>query len=444
MKHLQSSTLFSLLALATGIATSACGGSTSSGGKGGPGGTDGGHSGDGGQNTLDGGGGGDDGGGTGDDGGGGGPEGGPVVVDAGPPGTAVQLYYCLGGVYTATTTIGTQDFELNIDTGSTSLGVAGSTCSTCGVTPEYTPGATATDQKQATNAQYGSGSWNGEVYQDDVGMAPATAFPLKFASITSQNSFFNQTLCNSKNGGMQGILGMGPDQAISPGTEGYFTGLVAAQHVTDMFSIELCDSGGTLWLGGFGDSSVMTAAPQYVPIIGQIAQYYYAVDLASVTVNGVKTAIGAGSGASSASIVDTGTSTFLMSTTAYTSITNAIKNAPGVSAFLGASANQIFPAGGGGGTLTCGNITGSKAVIDAALPGMTFTFGNGVTVQSTATESYIFPLQSEWCSGLSGVPANALGGLSAIWGSPMHRSSVIIYDRQGSERIGFAPHTPCN
>jgi hypothetical protein len=188
----------------------------------------------------------------------------------------------------------------------------------------------------------------------------------------------------------------------------------------------------------------MTAAPQWVPMIGAFAGYYYAVDLQTVTVNGVSTTIG--SSLNSGTIVDTGTSTFLMSTTAYASITNAIKNAPGASAFLGASANTIFPAGGGGGTLTCGNITGSKAAIDAALPGMTFTFNGGATVQATATESYLFPLQSEWCSGLSGVPANALGGLAAIWGSPMHRSSVIIYDRQNgnAERIGFAPHAPCN
>lgn len=445
MKHLFSNTrLLSLLALGTGLATAACGGSTSSAGvgSGGDDGGGGGHDG-GGVANNDSGGGGDDEGGSSSEAGGG-DDAGNVVVDAGVEGTAVQLYYCLGGVYTAGTTIGSQSFQLNIDTGSTTLGVASSTCSNCtGVTPLYAPGATATDEKQTATSQYGSGSWDGEIYLDSTAMPPETAFPLKFAAITKQTDFFQpqQTSCNSPDGNMQGILGMGPSGSAVTGTQGYFDGLLGANSgMPNVFTAELCDSGGSLWLGGYGDSSVMTAQPQYTPIINAFASFYYAVDLQSVEVNGVTTTIGTST--QSPSIVDTGTSTFLVSTTAYTAITNAIKSSSGATSALGASANTLFPTSGGGDTIACANVGKTKAQLDAALPPMTFNFAGGVVVQATATESYLFPLEGEWCSGITGVNPQELQGIASIFGSPMHRSSVIIYDR-GNKRVGFAPHTTC-
>ena len=309
----------------------------------------------------------------------------------------MPLFYCLGGVYTATTTIGTQDFELNIDTGSTSLGVASTSCTTCGVSPEYTPGSTATDEKQTTNAQYGSGSWSGEVYQDDVAMAPATAFPLPFASITSQNSFFNQTLCNSKNQGMQGILGMGPDQAVSPHTEGYFTGLVAAQKIPNIFSIELCDSGGTLWLGGV-DNSVMTAPPQWVPMIGQFAGYY-AVDLRvghrqrrrHDDRDWLEQRHHRRHGHLDVSHVDHGVHQHRQRHQGGARRVGLPRrhgqpDLPGGRRRRHADVRQHHRLQGGHRRRDAGHDVHLRR--------------RCVTVQATATESYLFPLQSEWCSGL--------------------------------------------
>ncbi|MGH7293637.1 MAG: pepsin-like aspartic protease, partial [Polyangiaceae bacterium] len=395
---------------------------------------------DGGGTTGDGGGGGDDGGTGGDDGSS--PEG-SVTIDAGAPGDAVKLYYCLGGVYSAETTVGSQKFELNIDTGSGDLGVASATCSNCGVTPEYTPGSTATDEKGTVNAAYGSGSWTGEIYQDDVGLGSETAFPLKFGAMTSQNQFLQPqfTVCNSPNGSMQGILGMGPNGATDQGVAEYFGGLVSSQKVPNVFAAELCDSGGTLWLGGVGDSSLMTAAPQYTPMTSGFSNYYYAVTLSTVQIDGKTTQIT--SGQNTATVVDTGTSTFLLTSTAYTGIVNSITGSAGFKG-LGASAASLFPSAANSGQISCANLAKTAEQLDAVLPPMIFTFGANpsVTVTAPASQSYLFPLQGEWCSGLSGVAANQIAPLASIFGSPMHRSSIIIYDRAGA-RIGFAPHKPC-
>jgi hypothetical protein len=142
-------------------------------------------------------------------------------------------------------------------------------------------------------------------------------------------------------------------------------------------------------------------------------------------------------------VVDTGTSTFLLTTTAYTGVVNAITGSAGYKS-LGASTNGLFPAAGSSGSISCANLAKTAEQLDAILPPMTFTFGTNppVNVTATASQSYLFPLQGEWCSGLSAVPANEIAPLASIFGSPMHRSSIIIYDRANNQ-IGFAPHKSC-
>ena len=54
--------------------------------------------------------------------------------------------------------VGGQSFEMLLDTGSTTLGVAGTGCTNCAVTPLYTPGSTATNENQTITETFGSGS----------------------------------------------------------------------------------------------------------------------------------------------------------------------------------------------------------------------------------------------------------------------------------------------
>src|SRR5579859_1780357 len=163
---------------------------------------------------------------------GGGDDGGGNGGDAGTTPSSlitVPLQACEGLIFTADVAVGGQDFQMILDTGSTSLGVASSMCSGCGVTPEYTPGTTAMDLKTMATSQFGTGSWTGEVYQDAVGFASDPAVPVKFVAIDSQSMFFRSGLtCSGGGTGYQGIIGFDRASAAVMGTNAFFDDFVTA------------------------------------------------------------------------------------------------------------------------------------------------------------------------------------------------------------------------
>jgi hypothetical protein len=356
--------------------------------------------------------------------------------EASPGLIAVPLFSCDGTGYTVGTTIGSQQFQFLVDTGSTTLGVAASTCSSCDVSPKYTPGATAVDKHATAESTYDLGSWTGEIYEDSVVLGSAASTEVDLVGIQTQSMFFGGDSCDSKLGGLQGVIGFGPAEAALPGTNGYFDELVAAASMPNVFATELCDTEGTLWLGGY-DPSFTTAAPQYVPLITDpFSQLYYAVDLTSITVNG--TTVPIASSTYTDSVVDTGTSVFLLGTTAYDSLTTAIAKSTQFQSMVGQA--SWFAEG-------CSQQTAfsaTKAGLDAALPALTLTFGSGATVQALPTESYLVSVTSNvWCPAL-GSQAQSEDGFpfASVMGAAVLRSSVVIFDR-AKKRIGFAPHTAC-
>jgi hypothetical protein len=388
-------------------------------------------------------------GGSGDGGAGGGgvgADGGPSSGDAAPSGpaamTAIPLSACVPLVYAANVSIGGQDFQLIVDTGSTSLGVAGSGCSNCSVTPLYAPGSTATDQKQTASSQFGSGSFSGEIYKDSVGLAPSPGVAMDFVSITSQTGFFQAgSTCGGKP--YQGLVGFDRAAAALQGTNAFFDQAVASQGFVDVFAMQLCDDGGTLWLGGF-DAAATTAAPQYTPFTSDPAStYYYTVDLASISVDGASGSVAVASGTYNDSILDTGTSAFLLGSTAYTQLTGMLSANAGFKSVFGAQASTWFNSTGG--NPSCANLTQTKAQLDAALPAITMTFGSnpGITVKAPATESYLMPYPGAgWCNALLSQAQGPSFPIAAILGAPVLRSNVVIFDRAHG-RAGFAPHAPC-
>ncbi len=358
--------------------------------------------------------------------------------DAGGGVVSVPLSSCIPTVYTMPVTLGgSQNFQMILDTGSTTLGVAATGCSCGPATPLYTPGSTATDEKQTAMTQYGTGSWSGEIYQDSVSLGTSPAASTKLVAISSQTGFFEPLQCDSKTGGMQGIVGFGPGGAAVAGTTGFFDAYVADNKVPDVFATELCDTSGTMWLGGY-DPSATTAAPQYTPLSSLISQYYYAVNLASITVDGTVILI---TGQVPDSLVDTGTSVFIMGTTAYNALVAAIEGDEMFKQIFGAS---FFPASNAQ-TQACANVTQSKAALDAALPPLTLTFGSNpaITVKAAPTESYLVNAGGQqWCGSIAGIDQGMSFPVGAIMGSPVLRSNVVIFDRAQS-RVGFAPHAPC-
>ena len=359
--------------------------------------------------------------------------------DAGTSGLeAIPLYSCqLDGIaYTVGATIGTQQFQLTLDTGSTTLGVASSSCSGCDVSPEYTPGATAVDQKKMTSSQYGTGMWTGEIYKDTVALPPTAASPLEFVAIDSQSMFFEPIPCDSKSGSMQGIVGFAPGTLALPGTQGLINQFVATQKVPDIFATKLCDTGGSLWLRGYNPAAT-TAAPQYTPFAAQYFDAgYYGVNLVSIEVGG--TTVPVASTEFADSLVDTGTSIFALNSTAYDALIAAIG---GDAAFTKEFGGASFFSG----QTPCATSTATKATLDSTLPALTLTFGSNpaIKVQATATESYLFALEGQgWCSAMQGFTQGANAPVAAIMGAPILRSNVLVFDR-AQKRLGFAPHTAC-
>jgi hypothetical protein len=360
--------------------------------------------------------------------------------DAGGNAVAVPLSSCVPIVYTMPATIGgSQMFQMILDTGSTSLGVAATGCMCGGVTPVYTPGPTAVDQKQMANSMFGTGMWTGEIYQDSVSLGTSLTAPTKLVAIGSQTNFFEPLMCDSKSGGMQGIVGFGPSAAAVAGTNGFFDQYVATNNVPDVFATELCDTTGTLWLGGF-DPTAMMGPVQYTPLAADVSStYYYTVNLASITLNGTNVPVGSGAQLPD-SVVDTGTSVFILNATAYNALTAALQGDGMFQQLFGAS---FFPAVNSQ-TPACKTLTQTKAQLDAALPELTLNFGSspGIAVKAVATESYLFSYDGQWCSALFGADSNTLGPIAGIMGSPVLRSNIVVFDR-AQKRIGFAPHAAC-
>jgi hypothetical protein len=357
--------------------------------------------------------------------------------DAAPPqGLAtIPLSSCVPSVYTAEATIGTQQFQVTLDTGSTTLGIASSSCTSCTqVNPKYKPGTSATDEHAQQTSQYGSGSWTGEIFQDTVALGSEPSVPVKFVAIDSQQGFFEPIKCDSKSGSFQGILGLGPATSALPGTNAFFDDFVSAQHVPDVFAFQLCDTGGTLWLGGYDDTFAL-GAPVYVPFSTTfVSSFYYAVTLSSITILGTNIPV-ATAGATD-SLVDTGTSAWILPSAAFSSLTQAIASSPMFATIFGASADASWFASPN----NCMPLTQTKAELDAALPPVKLLFGSE-TVDALPTESYLVSYQGEWCPALDSIDLADMG-IASIMGSPILRSNLVVFDRE-KKRIGFAPHKAC-
>jgi hypothetical protein len=332
---------------------------------------------------------------------------------------------------------GSAPFDVTLDTGSTSIGVASSSCRGCDVTPKFSPTGGVTDVGIQTKSQYVTGQWSGEVYEGEVSLAPATRASVKFVGIEQQNDFFVDQSCGSKSGGVQGIMGFGPAVGAVKGTTGFFDQFIAETNAPNVFATKLCDQGGTLWLGGY-DANETTAPPKFTPLLDTM-NTAYAVHLANVGIQG--TNIPVATPDYETTIVDTGSSVFLLEKSAFTPLTKAIAASDGFKDLIGEDASWFDNPDG----QNCKRLTATKTDLDAVLPPISLTFGaddEAITIEASATESYLGNYEGYWCSTLvTFTPADDFP-IASVMGAPMLRSNVVIYDRQ-NQRIGFAPHTPC-
>jgi hypothetical protein len=351
---------------------------------------------------------------------------------------AIPLSACSNFAYVAPVTIGSQAFPLLVDTGSSTLGVASSACTTCGAaTPLYTPGATATDQNAPADEQFATGTWAGEIYSDTVSVGPSPSVSMRLVSIASQSGFLQSTTCGAYSA-YDGVLGLSRALEALPGTDAFLDAFVASSGMPDVFATELCDSGGTLWLGGF-DATHVTGTIDYTPMSTDLlGEYYYNVDLETISVDGTNVSATIPASPYLDTAIDTGTVAMILPPAIVTTLGNAISSTAGY--------QQIFtydlftqPTG-------CATSTATKADIDGALPSLTFTFGKGASAISVSTlpsESYLHTRPNRWCSTFYSLPPSSTFPFASILGAPFERSRLLVFDRANAQ-LGFAPHAPCN
>lgn len=339
----------------------------------------------------------------------------------------VPLSGCVSVVFHAPITIGTQSFSMLVDTGSSTTAVAGASCATCGGSdPTYVPGAAAQNQHQVVTAVYGSGSWTGGTYSDEVSFAGFATTRLIFGVVDSSSTFFIKAFCQhafNQPNTYQGILGLAYPSLAVGNTQAYpsVVGL-------GVFAIQMCLNSGRLWLDGFDTSYLNTSALQYTPIV---QQKWYVLTLTDVSVD--STSIGSFSYGTV--VVDSGTSLFVLPTAAYSALVTSLLSDPTVSPYF----SRAFFDGD------------DPCVRHASLPDPLPAFPTielaltGARLVLPAIQSYLIKQYGPdgtlyYCSGLE--DAGSFGDFT-ILGYAVMNNFVVIFDRTNAQ-IGFAPGYFCD
>jgi hypothetical protein len=333
----------------------------------------------------------------------------------------------LGMLYTASFTASGATFQLDLDSGSTTTGLAAMSCTQCtGLSPLYQPGTGATDQHQTASTAYADGSrWSGEIFSDMVGLGGGSpAVPVNIVSINSQKNFFYGNE-------YQGILGVGPDALLETGTTSYWDAATAAG-VTNTMAYELCPNDGTMWLGGFDPSHAM-GTPQYTPMLTSgVNQDFYAVNMTDIAIGG--TSLGVSAATYDDPIVDTGTSLFYIPDAAETALLAAVNASTGFKTLF---PNQTLSESGSGCVMAATGTT--DAMVDAMLPDMSMTFDGNVTISAKASVSYLMNSGGgQYCLVVNSGGNNG----DATMGDTILRAFVTVVD-VGNGKVGFAPQAHC-
>jgi cathepsin D len=212
--------------------------------------------------------------------------------------------------YSGVVSIGTppQNFNLVLDTGSSDLWVATTSCTSCGSDiPEFNPSKSST--YKATSSQleidYGSGSAQGIVAQDSV----------TFGSFEMSQELLAVTNITSRliDDGLSGIMGLGFASISALQTTPFWEALYNANDLAEpLFSFYLeryvnqanqisTAPGGVLTLGGT-NSSLYNGSIEYLNLTGPSS--YWLLTVSSVTVQGKTIPIDPLSGLAA---IDTGT-----------------------------------------------------------------------------------------------------------------------------------------
>jgi len=359
---------------------------------------------------------------------------------------------CAGLDFFVTATIGGQTFLMIVDSGSTTNAVAGANCQGCNVSPTYTPSSQATNTGRSASNSYGDGSgWTGIIYNDNFAVQGTQSVKINFVSINvATNDFFSDRNCHGSTprAGVvgtqainQGLLGLGyPSLAIS-GTDAWFDSwwntFGSKQSNTGfMYATQLCQTTGSLWIGGY-DATAASGAFQYVPVIDQS---YFQVGLMDFGLNGQSLGVTSFPGNA---IVDTGTSQITMPTTVFQRFATAVASTAAFKQYFPSASASFFS------SVQCMQaIDGAtEQDLNNNLPKLYVTLsaggGSSVQLQLNPVSSYLqlwnYNGNSYLCSGVS---SNGNNNDPAIIGYPLLNQFTTVFDRSNNQ-VGFAPAAGC-
>lgn len=331
-------------------------------------------------------------------------------------------------------TLSGQKFMMDLDTGSTTIGVAGSSCTTCtNISPKYAPGSGAMDEMKTASTQYADGSgWSGEIFNDAINLGGNTPdVKLNLASMTKQTQFFFD---NS----YQGILGMGAKVNAEPNTDSYFE-LGVASGLNPIMAFEICDAGtGTMWLGGY-DATKASGTMQYTPLLAITGnQPFYAIDITGMKIG--DTTVGTGAATFEKPVVDTGTTFFYVPTAVDKAIIAAINNNANFKVLFGATAKVkdygcVKPVAGT--TVTSDTIDSMLPAYSMSMPGM--NGGADINLSLKASQSYFYDGGTDgWCYAI------ADGGTqdATTMGDTIMRAFITVID-ETNHQVGWATDAGC-
>jgi len=387
----------------------------------------------------------------------------------------VALVGCPSVDFSAPVTVGGQTFDLIVDTGSSTLAVASSTCN-CGTSSTFS--GSLSGSLGTVTSQYGDGSsWTGDVVIETVTVGGLST-NMYIAAITSQSSFFNGD-CNGNTPGVnQGIMGMAFNSLAVTTSNGISTqsfpsaaelsgdgisGTVSADPASGgnpalPFSLLMCDTSGYLILGE-DDTTLYTGSIEYTPITSDV---WYVVNVDAMYILPAGTALSqsnvpsgtqigastdfqntvkAGYGGSVFTIVDSGTTQLVVPSDVLNALENAVTS--GIQSIFGQSASTFFSSN------QCLTSSKTTAEINALLPPLRIdlgTSGSLVQLVMPAVSSYISQYGSGnsvyYCSGISA------GSGSYILGWSVMNNFYVHFDRSTTSsstgQVGFAATTSCS
>ncbi|PCH35995.1 acid protease [Wolfiporia cocos MD-104 SS10] len=221
--------------------------------------------------------------------------------------------------YIGTVTIGTpsQSFPVVLDTGSSDLWLATTSCTSCpDQTPEFNPSSSSTlvqnntsGQNSEIEIQYGSGAVKGTLASDTVSMAGFT--------VDSQTLLLVSDVTSGLLGGnVSGILGLAFEALASTQATPFWEALVNDKQMSspeisfwltrfiDDADATPEEPGGVFTLGGT-NSTLYTGSIEFQSLVDSSSPTFWMLDVSSVTVQGKSVSIPTGSSAQAA--IDTGT-----------------------------------------------------------------------------------------------------------------------------------------